>query len=63
MRGIPRSPCEEDKYHNKGGNDHGERSAADRAVPILVILHGQAPVTPSGNAILAVMVPGRSVIA
>jgi hypothetical protein len=63
MPGIPRSPCEEDKYYNKGGNDHGERSAADRILPTLIILHAQAPVTPLGNAILGVMVPGRSVIA
>jgi hypothetical protein len=33
------SPYEDTKYENDGSNDNGERSAANRAFPILTITH------------------------
>jgi len=43
---LPGSPCEDSKYDNDGSNDRSERSAADRARPILTIRHVQAPIKP-----------------
>jgi hypothetical protein len=43
MPGVPRSPDEERKYQYEGNNDKGERSAAERASPILIIPHAELP--------------------
>jgi hypothetical protein len=43
MLRVPRPPYEDGKYDNKSSNDHGERSAADGAFPILTIRHMALP--------------------
>ena len=48
MRGVPRAPCKDSKY-NEGGNDNGQRSAANRVFPILTIPHSVLPMDIQGE--------------
>jgi hypothetical protein len=48
MRGVPRSPYKDGKY-NEGSHDNGERSAANRAFPILTITHSVLPTDIEGE--------------
>ena len=62
MRGVPRSPCEDGKCEDEPNNDDRERSAADRAVPVLIIPHAALLSDHQRNAAVRVMVPGVSIL-
>src|SRR5229473_268454 len=61
MPGVPRSSCEDGKCENECNNDDRQRSAADRAVPVLTIPHAALLSDHQGNAPVRMMVPGVSI--
>jgi hypothetical protein len=58
MLGIPRPQCKEGKCENERNNDDCERSAVDRACPVLTIPHAALLLDHHRNAAGRVMVPG-----
>ena len=60
MARTPRSPCEDDKQENKGGNDDTERSSVLLAALILTIAHMMLPLDIEKNATVRMMVPDVS---
>ena len=57
---TPRSPCEDDKQENKGGNDDTERSSVLLAALILTVAHMTLPSDIEKNAAVCMMVPDLS---
>jgi hypothetical protein len=57
---VPWPPCQKCKQQNEGGNDKGERLAADFALPIPMISHARFSM--SGERSLMAIVPSVSVM-
>jgi hypothetical protein len=53
MPGVPWSPHEDGKCENEYNNDDRQRSAADRAIPVMSIAHTALLSDHLGNALSA----------